>query len=180
LDQNATNDVNRLLSDYNRLEQFSFQNAQDGFFVLLTPKDYTDMAVIQTELSKSFLALDRNQEHDFRFQIPTFNLSGRLDTTTTDANSIADALIQKLKLKGLSVYQLAQGNVPFIEESLTDPTQPVYSRDQNELDFLALPGKKIGNPVVVFVQFVTVRDRVVQVVSARELSGNESVSQNPA
>jgi hypothetical protein len=67
------------------------------------------------------------------------------------------------------VYQLARATVPFIEVDLTDPSLGNYALDDNQLNFLVLPGKQIGAPVPVLIQFVTVRDRVTQIQSAREL-----------
>jgi hypothetical protein len=170
LDANERTDLNALLSDLNSLSSFQIQDGagKPGTVAVLTPLDYAQMPSIRTAISAA-LSDHGFSAQDFAFEAPVFTLSGRVDTTTTDTNSIANAISRLIGLKNLLVYQLARATVPFIEVDLTDPSLGNYALDDNQLNFLVLPGKQIGAPVPVLIQFVTVRDRVTQIQSAREL-----------
>ncbi|GEM_PF-4769883 len=179
-DDQTRSDVNQLFSDYNRVKSFSIQPSASGFDVYYELFQNSDYTIVKTELKNKFSAKGWSETVGFSFSNWIVRLSVKLETASTDNKAAADRVKTLLSAYStLVIYQPAQTNIPFIEESILNPDLAKYYLDANVLPINVFPGKKINEPAVILIKFLTQRDRVVQVISAVETTGVQSTPGNP-
>src|SRR3989338_2574888 len=173
-DQNTRDDINQFFSDYNRISSFQLQSSATGFDIVLALQNPTEFESVKTDVTAKLSAKGMTPNQSFRFVSPVYRLRGQLETTKTDLNATATQLRSLLNLgDGLEVYQLGTSNTTYIQESMLDENSQKYFFDQNTMPIQVLPGKTVGQPVVIKIDFVTVRDKIVQLFNASEVKGME-------
>lgn len=173
-------DVNAIFSDQDNLQSFSIQADETGFLVQFKPKSSADFPGIKNDLTQKFASKGWTEPVDFQFASYSIRFQANLSATTTDLNYAATQVRKLLSLPPSTViYQSAVIDLPFIEESITNPDSVKYSFDQNQLDVLVFPNHKTSEPVVIDFKFVTQRNTIVQILSAVEPPGESSQPGNP-
>ncbi len=179
-DANLKTDVNELLKSSPFVKESSIRDFATGFQVLVQLNQNSDYESFKTDLASRFADKNLTENQSYSFLPFVFRLSARLDTKTTDLNATANQVKNLIGITDrIDLYQEASTSVSFIEESILDLNKGKYFLDSNTLSILVYPGKTIGQPAPILIEFATLRDKVVQVYAAREIDGTQSQTGNP-